>query len=422
MPAVEEFDLAEAEASRDDEPPRRRRHRAWVWAAGAAALVAAGVVAAPPNGIPLGVIPQDQVAMIAVDASAPPREVWRVDTGTWHGGERNLWVVGGTVLAVGDTVQGIDLASGDVRWEHDVSTASCTVHDAVSCVVAAGTPDAVVVRITLDGSTMGTPAPGAVRAVDVGSDLIVLAASDSDQQLLRLRPDGTVVWTAPLPADVTSNDIPREWISMDVLGDRLYVGGGGVAMFDITDSSLVEDDPITAVFRGPYGYLLYRGYDGDGPPTTTLVDRDGSVRLSDIRMAPDDDPGSPVQISREVGTLVTRGDEVLWQDQQGYAIARVAGVLVLRQWEPDSDEERLSGHDLLTGEQLWERIGASQLVVGGGDAVLAWDVPQGGLAGIDVLTGEELWSLGMGFTPAASVLLPDGMILFDGGDIVRLGW
>lgn len=421
MPAVEEFDLAEAEASRDDEPPRRRRHRAWGWAAGAAALVAAGVVAAPPNGIPLGVIPQDQVAMIAVDASAPPREVWRVDTGTWHGGERNLWVVGGTVLAVGDTVQGIDLASGDVRWEHDVSTASCTVHDAVSCVVAAGSPDAVVVRITLDGSTMGTPAPGAVRAVDVGGDLIVLT-TDADQQVRRLRPDGTVVWSAALPAEVTSNDIPREWISMDVLGDRLYVGGAVVATYAVTDGSLVEDEPVAGVFRMPYGYLVYQGSRVDTLPGVALVDPDGSVRLSDIRMAPDDDPGSTVQISREVGTLVTRGDEVLWQDQQGYAIARLAGVLVLRQWEPDGDEERLSGHDLLTGEQLWERAGASQLVAGGGSAALAWGTSAGGLSGLDVRTGEELWSLSMGFTPAASVLLPDGMILFDGGDIVRLGW
>lgn len=421
MNRIEEFRLFEPSPPipPSREPPRRHSS-SLRWLGAGTALIVGGVLAASP--IDLGPRPPDQVAMLEVDAAAPPIETWRVITTDEPERPRQLAVIGDTVVTITDDVTGLDLDTGEVDWTVEIDTTGCRVHAAVTCVEAAGTPRAVVARIGADGAVIRIPAPGAVRAVEVGYDVIVLAEERAGRQIRRHAVDGRVLWSAALPPEVLPGESGGlEWVSLAVLGDLLHVSGAHVATLDVSDGELQTDPPI-AFGNSGFGYYVYRSQTDRAFPDVALVSADGSVLVDHVVVVPDDEPGSDIEIGNPFGTLVTRGDDVLWHDTDAFPVARVDGVLVLTQWDPATGKNHLSGRDLDTGSLLWQRPGHGQIVAAGGSTMLLWEPLRGTLHGVDVRTGDDLWTTADGVRIADLALLPDGIVFFQGAEVVRLTW
>ncbi|HLV54936.1 MAG TPA: hypothetical protein VKY71_05115 [Actinotalea caeni] len=118
-----------------------------------------------------------------------------------------VWSVGDTVVAMADDgVAGLDPVTGATAWQAAVDAASCEVGRAVTCVDAPGTPDAAVLRIEDDGRVAAVSVPGAVRATDVGADVVVAVADGDAREVRRVPFDGTVRWATPVPAEALAKE------------------------------------------------------------------------------------------------------------------------------------------------------------------------------------------------------------------------
>lgn len=424
MAAVEEFDLAAQPAV----PRLRSRRRgpagrAVTWVVAALVLVVAGVLAAPTRGALLGSVPRDTVAVLGVDLTAAPDVRWVAEIAVDGARSETVWFVGDTVVAMAaDGVHGLDPVTGATVWQAAVDAASCEVGRAVTCVDAPGTPDAAVLRVEDDGRAATVPVPGAVRATDVGADVVVAVADDDAREVRRVARDGTVRWATPVPAEALAKDDLAWWTAvLTVVGGHVHLVTGAPAVsFDVDDGT-VEESGLRWVHRAPYGYELSWS---DDETAVTLVDADGATLVESLTLAPDDDPGSAVQVRQDLDVAVAaRHGEELWRIPSDHLVGRLADVVVVAHWMPSGT--RLTGVDQATGRTLWEAWDLPSLaVVGGGSTLVLWDLvgePQQ-LHGLDVRTGEVLWTYGEEVSAFTLALLSDGIVVIDGTDVVRLAW
>ncbi|WP_156253119.1 PQQ-binding-like beta-propeller repeat protein [Pseudactinotalea terrae] len=425
----DEFEIG-SEQPAFEAPPAHRRGP-WLgttpWVLAAAALVVTGVAVAPEEGLSLDGYPPGTVGMLAVDATAPPEEMWRAPIEGGHWGSQSLDVIGTTaVLLSGDLAVGFSLATGEQLWQVPVDIETCTVHEQLTCIERPGEPEAEAVRIDpITGDQLRTEVPYAVTAQDVDDDLIVLTQRDDELELLRVDAAGEPRW-------VTTVD-HRNWMLGDmndvalfaqlvVLGERVHLSvvSEGVVV-DVTSGSTLEQ--VSAyVYATPYGYIRQ---DLEHSSIGLLGD-DGGILHSEIAVAPDDDPGGRYQVRWDGSHLsVVSGDETVWVVENGddgeMAFARVDGVLVTTTVTTPSD--RLAGRDVRTGAVLWTTEGdrAIQAFAAAGSTLLM-STATDALTGVDAHSGEVLWTYGDAEQSGAFAFQPDGVVLLLGNEVVRLVW
>ncbi|QOR70107.1 PQQ-binding-like beta-propeller repeat protein [Ruania alkalisoli] len=163
-------------------------HRLWPglpWVAAALTLILAGVVAAPAPGAvvsPWGYVP---------GLGEEPELAWELETTEITG----MWAFRG-VLAIAELeqVRGIDAASGAERWRVESKAAQCGSDG--SRLTCTSIDDEIIMIDPVSGNVDDSVSvPGAYAATAHDDDIIVATSS----AIQRIRADGTVVWSTPLP-------------------------------------------------------------------------------------------------------------------------------------------------------------------------------------------------------------------------------
>lgn len=427
----DEFEIG-SEQPAFEAPPARRRGP-WLgttpWVLAAAALVVTGVAVAPEEGLSLDGYPAGTVGMLAVDATAPPEEMWRTPIEGWHGGPQWLSITGETVvLLTGDHAAGLSLATGEERWQVSVDIETCTVREAVVCIEQQGKAGAGVVRIDpITGDQQRIDLPYAVEAIAFGDDLLALTEHDDELELQRVDAAGRPRWVSTVYlSDVTTAEDTFDYTSfaeLVVLGKQVYLSLAVVSfVVDVATGANIERAEVY-VYNGAYGYISY----DSARSTSTLLDDDGSVLVEDLPVAPDDDPHGPYEVRWDGLHLSIAADgEAIWesdveQDDVELPLARVDGVLVTRTIRETAG--RLGARDLRTGDLLWTAAtDGSTSVFGAAGSTLLTMASDHALAGVDARSGETMWSYGDTYPTGGIVLQPDGVVLLLGNEVVRLAW
>lgn len=432
----DEFEIG-SEQPAFEAPPARRRGP-WLgttpWVLAAAALVVTGVAVAPEEGLSLDGYPPGTVGMLAVDATAPPEEVWRAPIEGGHWGSQSLDVIGTTaVLLSGDFAVGFSLATGEQLWQVPVDIETCTVHEQLTCIERPGEPEAEAVRIDpITGDQLRTEVPYAVTAQDVDDDLIVLTQRDDELELLRVDADGDPQWvTAADLADWTIGTLGGDtsgggyaaFIQLIAVGERVYLSVGPISVVVDVATGATIDHRDVYVSDSAYGFIRHNS----ASSTSTLLDDDGNALVEDLPVAPDDDPDGPYEVHWDGLHLSIDVDgDAIWEsdvelNDVEMPLARVDGVLVTRTIRGSSD--RLTARDLRTGEALWTTgADVATSVFGAAGSTLLLTGSDHALAGIDAGSGETLWTYGDAYPTGGMVFQPDGVVLLLGNEVVRLAW
>lgn len=413
MTEVDEFELVERGTPpttvRPEQPVRQRRYGPWPWAVLAAALVLAGVWSAPTRPYPpigVGTEQGPAWAMLAVDLTAPPSVEWSAEVGDLATAIPVLQRVGDVVILLDDVVAGYDAATGEELWSHDAGDETCTVTSRVVCTMREGGAGVITSIDPTTGKTETLAMPDAVYAIGVDGGLVVAADVDRGH-LVRVDPGGEWLWDVPLDAAVHDSS-DGGWSSLHVAltGNVLVVGGPLTYAVDVRTGEVMPDPARWSVWATPFG-VTAEGVDGLGP-VRYLIDPGGEVRSArsdGILLRVDDGIGADVRLEMN-GPLLTASytdDLTLWsvpdeaerEDRIAtFAMARLGGVVVAA---GVGDGVTVSGHDLITGEELWRLPEGSwpDTLAGSGSTLLRLD-DEATLAAMDVRTGAELWRLGTG--------------------------
>ncbi|WP_420112888.1 hypothetical protein, partial [Pseudactinotalea sp.] len=281
------------------------------------------------------------------------------------------------------------------------------------------------------GETVTLTVPAAEYAIAVDGGLVV--AMDVDRgHIMRVNDADERVWETAFDVAVLDGDT-RGWPDLPVAlaDDILVVGGPLPYAVDVRNGELMTEPARWAVWSTPFGTTA-EGVDALGP-VRYLIDRDGDVqtmRADGIALRVDDGIGSDVLLKMDGPLLTaTSADNIaLWMvpDEAGpsdriatFAMARLAGVVVAA---GVGEVVTVSGHDLVTGEELWRLPEGSwpDTLAGSGSTLLRLE-NQETLAAMDIRTGDELWQLSTG--PVRSVAATDhGMVVLTDGALTSWQW
>ncbi len=390
------------------------------WLVTALVLALAGVALAPPRGLPTNAHQPGAVGVLALDASQPPEEVWRVSVGGWQGSMTPLTIVDEVaVITTGEEAIGLSVHSGETLWSVPLGAATCTVHEALTCVERASGTSSSILRIDVaTGEEHRLDLPRTIAAIDAGSDMVALAQLDGEWMLQRVTSGGELRWAVSMKdLAVAPSGIQIGGTVLTALGNKIYATFQGTALVVEARSGAPLDEPASAVIPTAYGYVRLSAPDGP----TTLLDRDGTVLQENFVVAPDDDPASPdVLVRNDTSIAIERGGEVVWQtDPNDWVMARVDGALVTAR-EGSGGDTTVSGYDVATGNQLWSSTGSVGARLAAGSVVLFSGAGET-LTAVEARTGETLWSIGT--QPILDYgATADGIIVHLGSELVRLSW
>ncbi|GAB2610109.1 outer membrane protein assembly factor BamB family protein [Pseudactinotalea suaedae] len=432
MADVDEFDLAEERRETDARPVQRSRHGPWFWTAWAVVLVVVGAGAAPDRPLPLGAGTEQtpRYGILDVDLTVAPAVAWSVGLdAVTAAGWPPLQRVGDVVIAVTDPVTGFDVATGEPRWQLGAPAGVCSITTRVVCTTRSGADGVVTVLDPATGDTEVLRIPGAVHAIALDGGLVVAADVDGGH-LMAFDDDGQMLWDTPFEGAAVDSDDGGGGRLLSALVDHLLVVGGGITY--AVDTRTGELQPGTwAVWTSALGVGVELA--GVEDPRHYWVSSDGEVttRAEALPMQVDDGVGGDVQIDM-VGPLLRATDaegRELWtlpgEDDADddrlitFALARLAGVVMTA---GVGDDVTVSGHDQLTGDELWRLPAGSwpDTFAGAGTTLLRLSADDA-FAALDIRTGDELWRHRLGDVIAV-VATPDGATVLTEDALTRLVW
>lgn len=369
------------------------------WVAASMALIAAGVLAAPPlpqraqefisNPPEVPDIPDVRTApveshFLAANLMAPIEPLWSTQIDQSESGYVNVAVSGDRVLTQdaetlrGDIelelVRGYDASDGAPVWEQQLLVRSqCGITRSPVLCIGDGPDGTVVARIDPDsGATDVAEVENAIAAMYFDGDLVVLSGDAESLRLSRYAGFDTAAarWSTALQGDGAWELGPQ---SLDV--DGLLSSDAILVNRSASDVEVVDAE------TGASALLITPDPRGaSGVPTPAWITEDGREDLtfytSDAGLAADSD-------GAVLWTLAAPAPRTL--------LAHISGVVVL------ADVFHVSGHSVATGEERWRRedISVSEACVGAPTTLLcAADVSTGGaaLVALDPETGETQWA------------------------------
>lgn len=434
MADVDEFDLAEARAQMEPPPPRRRARRGpWLWVACAVMLLVLGVGAAPEHPLPIGAGTEQGEAYgtLDVDLISPPEVAWStpldgVETAGWPLLQR----LGDVVIVTSDPMIGLDMATGEQRWTLAAAPGACSITMRVTCLDSSH--EGVVMSLDpATGQIENTQVPAAAAHAFAVEGGVVVAVDIDDGRLVKIDGTGVTSWDVPLDAAVIDSEDPYPWLMAGIVGDLLVVGGPVSYAVDIRTGEVQPHPGQWSIWTSPLGLSVE--YISDSP-IRYLIDSDGRTMTLPANAAPlrvDDGTGADILLQMDGEHLnASFGDGVeLWtvpsehdvaDDRHvTFPMARLDGVVVAGGY---GDAVVISGHDQITGAELWRLPDGSwpEILAGAGSTML-WLSNSTSLAARDTRSGADLWEQDLGDV-LGTVATADGIIVLTASALTRLAW
>lgn len=344
-----------------------------------------------------------------LDLRQEPTVVWEAATeGYVLGVAEDRIVLRGRDGLEASTVFGVDLQTGAQAWQTPPIDGECTVAGQIVCVEQPGAQEATVALVDpADGSVQRRSQPGAVAAAPTGGDLVIASSVGSSHELVRLTPDGTVVWQTPVAA--TGAEFAQTvWFHEDavsVAGLRFDLSTGTVTnhLWRPTPDSWIEQTRTGTVLTPPQGSTPLL----DGEIVATFDDALGGATAITI----DEATAAITAYDRSSGRL-------LWEIDGPPTTAQIRsrGILMLS----GADDGTAAGIRVATGETVWSSAATlGSVQAASADTAVLVDVF--GLTAVDIATGAQRWQFR---SPNSSVVRPldDGLLLLSDASLTRLRW